>query len=529
MDILSQTKKEFRSVFFLAEILLFTALLHGINLLFNPGDPGFTAVSPNPHWITVLLIASRYGLVQGLTAGAAVALFYIYFAAQNGIIDFATMRFPHAGFRVPFLFMLTGAIIGEIRSLYKKQKEKLAENYQKTNRKVEDLNTLLVAVSTSKQELERRIATQTSTLLSLFGRLNQIDTSDTRVLYSKILELLVEHLQVETASIYLMQDNSLTLQERIDPKSLSHLPDTLNLTDGIIGEVLLKKSVVSIQQPDSENDWQNAQMLPIIMSAPIKRADESIIGVINIERMPFLIFNHHSVRIFAQIGNWVSTLIDKRLKFSEAEKERIFDAESGGNTYTYLYFYNRLDYEMTRARRFRSNLSLALFRIQRFNEISSETRQDLYNVLGLIFKKQLCDTVIIGRYKWPDTFAIIFAGHEQKHILRLIDQLQQEINNYHFKPFEQSTDALEIKSALSHLKPEITGVDEFEKEVESAFGFEVHKSRIPEHDLAYLQALQPPLSPENKPRLADLLSPDDEQDEFSDLTFLSVEDMRDEK
>ncbi len=523
-----QSKQEFRSAFFIGEILIFTAILHGINLIFAPAHPGFVGLYPNPHWITVLLIASRYGLLQGLTAGVFAAIVYIYFAVQSGAIDFSSMRFPHDGFRIPFLFILIGAITGEIRSLYKKQKEKLAADLLNTNRKMEDLNTLLVALSTSKQELERRIATQTSTLLSLFGRLNQIDTSDTQVLYSKILELLVEHLQAEAASIYLMQDNQLKLQERIDPKQLSILPDTLNLTEGIIGEVVFKKAVMSINQPGSEKDWQQAKQQPVIMAAPIKRSDESIIGIINIERLPFLIFNHHAVQIFTQISNWISTLIDKRLKFSEAEKERILDPASGGNTYTYAYFQKRLEYEMVRARRFGSTLSLALFRIQRFNEISSQTRQDLYTVLGLIFKKQLCDSVIIGRYKWPDTFAIIFTGHEQKYILRVIDDLQREINNFHFKPFENSADNLEIKSALSYFKQSMAILTDFEKEVESVFAFDENKSRIAEEDLLYLQTLGQSGPAGEKSRVHALLSIDETRDEFNDLTFLRVENIQNE-
>ncbi|KAA3620100.1 MAG: hypothetical protein DWQ05_05060 [Calditrichaeota bacterium] len=523
MENLKLLQRQFRDYFFLLEILIFTAVLHVLNLIFNPEQLGFVGVFPNPHWITVLLIASRYGLLQGLIAGGAAAILYIYFAAQTGIIDFQSMHFPHFGFRIPFLFILAGGIIGEIRSLYKKQKAKLDKDFNATNARLEDLNVLLVAVSTSKQELEKRIATQTSTLLSLFDRLNQIDTSDNKELYLKILDMLVEHLQIQVASIYLMEGNKLKLQVRVDPEHLTQLPDTLNLTDGLIGELVLKKTIVSIHQPDSEKEWTKTGEQPIMMAVPIKRRDESIIGVINIERLPFLVFNHHAMRIFSRIGNWVSTLIDKRLQFQEAEKERILDPESGGNTFTYPYFQKRLEYEIARAHRFNSILSLALFRIHRFNEMSRETRNDLYMVLGMIFKKQLSETVIVGRYKWPDTFAIIFTGDDKTKTQQLIENLMQEITNFHFKPFANSHDSLEIRTALSDFQKSYTTVSDFEKAAEKLFNDEKFNTRLQQSDMDFLRNLTTPQTESVPEGFNDILFIDENRDDFEDISFLSME------
>ncbi|MCB9502695.1 MAG: GAF domain-containing protein [Deferribacteres bacterium] len=506
----------YRDYFFLAEILIFSAILHGFNLLLNPAHPGFVGISPNPHWITVLLIASRYGLLQGLTAGATSAAIYIFFAAHTGIIDFQTMRFPHQGFRLPFLFILTGVIIGEVRSIYKKQKEKLDVRFAATNKKVNELNVLLSAVSTSKQELEKRIATQTSTLLSLFDRLNQIDISQTGKLYSKILEMLSEQLQVQAASIYLLDGNRLVLQERYDPEKLSELPDSLELTDGIMQRLFATRSIVSINPPDTEPQWEDEGRQPIMMAVPIKRQDESIIGVINVERIPFLIFNHHAIRIFSRIGDWVSTLIDKRLQIAEAEKQRIYDPASGNTTYTYAYFQSRLAQEIARARQFKSQLTLALVRIDRFNEMTEEIRNDLNMVLGTIFTKKLCETVIIGHYKWPDAYAIIFTGYSDEKVHHFVENLVHEITNYQFKPFEDSQDILEIKTAVSQFQSSIFSVTDFESHVEKNF----NKSENDDLDLTFLQLLTGSHFDSTGIQFNDMQFVETNKAEFADISFL---------
>ncbi|KAA3661531.1 MAG: GAF domain-containing protein [Calditrichaeota bacterium] len=509
----------YRDYFFLAEILLFTGVLHAFNLLLNPANPGFVGVSPNPHWITVLLIASRYGLLQGIIAGAASAAIYVYFAAQVGVIDFHSMRFPHQGFRIPFLFILTGAILGQIRLIYKTQKHKLDKQLSVVDKKVEDLNVLLVAVSTSKQELEKRIATQTSTLLSLFDRLNQIDISETDKLYTKILEMLSEQLQVQTASIYTLDGNKLVLQERYDPDKLSKLPQTLNLTDGLIGTLFETRSLVSINPPDSEAEWESQEEQPIMMAVPMKRQDDSLLGVINIERIPFLIFNHHAIRIFNRIGDWVSTLLDKRMQIEEAGKERIYDPASGNETFTYAYFQSRLHHEMIRARQFEGRLSLALLRIERYNEMTEDIRKDLHMVLGAIFKRQLCDTVIIGRYKWPDAYAIIFTGFPDEIVQQLTDCLLQEITNYQFKPFEQSQDILAIRAGVSRFRTSMRDVGKFESEVEKKFS----QKQNPDLDLSFLELLNGTVFDSTELAFDDMHFVENNKVEFEDISFLHVD------
>jgi diguanylate cyclase (GGDEF)-like protein len=439
-----------RKYSFILETLIGFAGLVLINIYFLRERPAFIGVIPHPYWIIILLIASRYGTLQGLFAGGVAAIIYIYFGSKSELVNFTAFTFPHGGYRLPFFFMLVGGILGEIRSIYKRKYVKLEEKHQETTSDLQDLGLLHAALSESKQELEKRIAYQSTTMLNLFERLNKMESLDPESLYSKIPELLEGLLNVKCASVYLLKSNKLHLYTRHGQKNNNEISDTVELTEGMMGEVIKTKKIVTINQTHHEEDVTKFHELGIIMSAPIKRQDDSIVGVINVEKIPFFDFNANSVRIFEAISYWISVVVDKAIHFQHLKDRNIADEITGA--YNYLYFQKRLAYEIARAKRFHAPLSLILLEICKFGEMNDTERKNVLVVLNWIFTHLLRETDIISKYKTEDTFAVILPGQHYVDAEIIISRLKEEIDNYKFKPFEDREDVLALNIGLSALQ-----------------------------------------------------------------------------
>src|SRR3990172_1690798 len=198
-----------RKYYYLIETIVGLALVVLIDHFFVPGSSGFINVTPHPYWIVILLIACRYGTIQGLFAGMTAAITYYLLASLSPDVNFKNFTFPHGPFKLPFFFILVGGVLGEIRNIHKKLSDKLQDKFDDT---VKDLDSLAVehtALSNSKTELEKRIALQSSTMLNLFERLINIEQLAPEELFRKIPELLKEQLNAACSSVYLLKDNKL--------------------------------------------------------------------------------------------------------------------------------------------------------------------------------------------------------------------------------------------------------------------------------------------------------------------------------
>lgn len=435
-----------RKYFFIPETILGMALLCLIEYFKGGGQTGFVGAAPHPYWIVILLIACRYGTVQGVFAGVLAAATYVYFGVTSGAVSFSADVFPHGAYNLPFLFILIGGVLGEIRTIHKKMYTKLTTRYETTEQDLENLHIEHQAVANSKLELEKRIALQSTTMVNLFEQLSGLDQSDPEELFRKLPALLHDQLNVTCASVYLIENNELVLKAR-EGENPQALPDRVQLTEGMMAEVIRTKRLVTIKHMTEKDDFKRYEKLDLIMTAPILLKDEAILGVVNVERMPFFDFNTHSVRIFETFAYWISLLADHAIKFRSMKDRNIADEITGA--YSYLYFQKRLGYEIARAQRFHSPLSLLLFKVQAFNKFTKSERTNLLPVINLAFTSILREIDIISKYKDASTFAVMLPGLNSVDAKIALERLTKEIDKYDVRPFENSEEPLAYRVAFS--------------------------------------------------------------------------------
>jgi len=435
-----------RKYFFILETLIGFAALVAIDFFAGKGDWGFAHVSPHPYWIVVLLIASRYGTLQGVFAGSCGAVLFIVLTGnlQAG----AHASFPHGPYLLPFFFILAGGVLGEVRSWHKKMHDKLQKQFAEKSKNLDELTVEHEALLDSKIELDKRIAFQSTTMVSLFEKLTNLEQLQPEQLYQNIPDLLADQLNVTMSSVYLVNRNKLEVVARKGSGG-SHLPDVVDLNSGMMGEVVRTKGMVTINHMLAEND-EDFHSVDMIMSAPILRKDETLLGVINIEKIPFFDYNGNTVRIFEVLAYWVSIVADQSMQFQRLMDRNIADEITGA--YNYTYFKKRLRYEIARARRFHSALSLMLLRIRDFNKMLEDERKNVLVVLNWIFDHVLREVDIIAKHKDESTFAIILPAQDNVNCDVVLERLHREVENYALRPFDDKDDLLEFEAGISTLQ-----------------------------------------------------------------------------
>ncbi len=441
-----------RKYYFIPETLAVLLILYLIEFLGAGKPDAFFGTSPHPYWIIVLLIASRYGTIQGLFAGVASAGLYYFLA--SGAVNFSNESFPHGPYKLPFFFILVGGIIGEIRNIHHKMHLKLEEKHNSTMNDFDVIALEHNALSNSKLELEKRIALQSTSMIRLFENITNLEQLESDELYEKIPELLNEQLNVKQCSIYLLKQNKLKLyiRNRANGKQ-SHddaSPDVVNVDEGIMGEVFKNKKLVTINDMFENPDFNDFHKYKVIMSAPILRRDETLLGVINIEQIPFFDYNVNSVRIFEMVAYWISVVVEQSMQFEQLQDKNIADEITGA--YNYPYFQKRLKYEIARAQRFHSPLSLLLIEIRQFKEMSNREKQNVLNNLHRVFDSVLREIDIISKYKNEPTFAITLPGQTSIGTEKILSRLSQEIDNCELKPFEGKEETLQYRIGMSTLQ-----------------------------------------------------------------------------
>jgi len=157
------------------------------------------------------------------------------------------------------------------------------------------------------------------------------------------------------------------------------------------------------------------------------------------------------MQIFETFCHWISNVVDKALQFNHLKDRNIADEITGA--YNHLYFQKRLSYEVARAKRFNTGLTLVLLQVRKFNEMAESERKNVLVVLNGIFKNVLRQTDIIAKYNSDDTFAIILPCQVSVNVEKMMARLMAKITEGKFKPFQDSDEVLKIKYAMSSLQP----------------------------------------------------------------------------
>ena len=318
------------------EGLMGVAIIVIINLLFFNDHLGFLDVNPHPFWIVVLPIAARYGFKAGSLTGLIAAITLIAMLKLNRP-DLDIFDIVHTGHCLtPLLFVLAGIIIGEISEAQRKMFKELKDSFNNLYEMYQNLSKRYEAINTAKQELDSRIITQEHTISSLFKKAQNFKSLSENEIYPSALTLLKDSIFSEASSIYLLSDNKLKLVASSDiQEGKEHLKE-ISSSEGIMGEVISSGETISINTMITSDEFTADSNSEIIISAPIFNSKDNILGVLNVEKLPFVKFNPQAVRITSLIADWCGDALENSRSVETKINDNISNELTGAYTYNYL-------------------------------------------------------------------------------------------------------------------------------------------------------------------------------------------------
>lgn len=438
--------------------LLGLSLLVVINLLWFRDKIGFLGVHPHPYWIVILLIATRYGFRGGFWTGFLAAGIYVALL-RLGRHDLSLWELADTRYLVtPVLFLVVGMIVGEIREVQKRKFEQLESDHESLREAFDQLSRSYEAMDRAKEELDTRIISQEHTLSTLYDAAQGLKSLQEKEIYPAALELLKDFLSAEACSIYMLSDNRLKLVIGSgDPAKLERKKE-VDPGDGMMGRAFSSGETVSLNFFVSSRDFSQLEGSEIIISAPLVNSKKQTLGVLNIEKLPFVKFNPHTVRMASLLADWCSAAVENARTYKETKDRNISDEITDAYTYTYLQ--ERLKEEFSRARRYKTPLSVLSLDIVDFSVFSDQVKQDVLTVLSLVLKNKLRDIDLLFHGSNPGRYVIILPNTPVEGALVPKQRILDEVNAFMFRPYEDDEKLLQIEMAEKGLSEDIKRSEE---------------------------------------------------------------------
>lgn len=399
-------KKSQPSLF--VELVLGFGLITAVNILWFRSNLGFLGVSPHPYWAVVLLLSSRYGFQAGMFSGVMAAGLSLGLAVlgRQGTTAYELFRMSLGE---PLLFIIAGAVLGEITQAVRNRYELLRHEHQELQDAFKRLNERYDAVAKAKQEVDTRILSQEQTLSTMHETAQAMRSLSEEQIYPSTLEMLAKFLGAEAASVYLFTDGRLRLKGALGETHGGGLRQGELLPDvGLMGRAFSSGRAASANVLLEMYERGELPEVDILVSAPLMTSGRKVLGVVNIEKLPFLKFNSQTIRMAEVFAGWCADALENALLYTNTKSKTITDDITGA--YTLAYMHSRMTEECARARRYKNELSLIVLDILGYVEYSEAQQREILTSLSQALKHLLRNIDLLFSGDEPGRYYIIMPN-----------------------------------------------------------------------------------------------------------------------
>jgi diguanylate cyclase (GGDEF)-like protein len=434
------------------EIVAGLGLIVAINLLFFRDDNwGFFEVNPHPFWLVIVPIAARYGAGPGYVAGALAAVLYVLLIVFQPRSIFAVDILSTQAILPPVLFLVVGAGLGELRESQKRAQKELAARYDTLESDLEDLAQRYLAAVEINREMQRRIVSQTSTVTTLYQAAKALDQLEIEQLCPAILELVVTFVEAEACALYLRDGDKFVLKEARPEQGGVQRPRELDTMRGIPSLVLSEQRTATIRDVFATASPMQIAQAPLLIATPLLGQNHEVIGILTVERMPFLRLTPSAVKLFSLLGDWASSAFQTALHFQQTRDRNVVDELTGA--YSSSYISQRLSEEVARAHMYKMPLSVLAIRIDNYASIPAVKLPSVLQALSVAFRRYIREIDVLGKSAMDDSFIVLLPQLTADDGFAVGERIRREIEAFAFQPFD-TEQTLSVSVAVASLGPD---------------------------------------------------------------------------
>jgi hypothetical protein len=281
------------------EVIVITLVAIGVAWYADPRDPLHVRSQFPWPWFASVLVALRYGPVQGVAS--ALLLMVSWYLLSPGA---GTEPIPKYHFLGGLLLTL---ICAEFSGAWRLRLRRMFELNRYLDDRVERVTRRLYLLRLSHDRLEQELLSRPTTMRDAIVQLRErlVDAREPGPLpgAQMVLSFLAQHCQLEAAALYsLSQDDEEKLQR------VARLGPAVELTaqDPLLAYVLDRGELAHVQAEGLAEHVATPQLLV----APITTSDGRLLGVLSVSRMPFFALNQDTLQLLdVLLGAYADTVV----------------------------------------------------------------------------------------------------------------------------------------------------------------------------------------------------------------------------
>lgn len=446
----------FKKYPYLYEIPILFILLFWAAQIFSPDLLALNNTEPHPFWLILLLIALRYGLSAGILAGSAsAAVFLIYSWHYSERYLFEDFQF----YILPGLFLFVGGALGLVGQKFKDQILNLEAENAQIKELQKNTQTEVESQKNINLQLEKKIVSKSSTLITLYEGARRFDNLNLDELYSAILEFILKNLEASQGLIYILENNEWKLKSSLgftEAIPQSELLDYLNLVN-------YQKRSLSIRELLQNNPKLTNVNAPLLMG-PLKKGEEGELkAVLLVYALPFQNLSSTTLNLFSFLLLWASRAIGRSFEYEAQKKLQMFDSVL--HVFSENYFESRLAEEFERAKTYYLPLSLGRIIISA-DSLTALQKEYFLKGLSQILKETLRPMDVIAYSLQPSSrplsqfaFMLITTSAAQAEVYKT--KIIQNMKVF-LEGWKESSPEISIALALSHYVPQLKTLEEWQ-------------------------------------------------------------------
>jgi K+-sensing histidine kinase KdpD len=252
----------------------------------------------------VFAIAVRYHKAAAYSTGLLGAIVYTLLLWQQDQLSLSLAMLHRL--LEPFLLVLCSVVASDMLHA---QRRRLMLAEQKQVRTEELLNKTIRQYQTAlsiNAELERQIAGQTTSVITISDKMTQVWQPDGTKRYNAILDMIAHAIEAQACSLYLNHHGRMILYT-YHPVGASEPPSVLNLKDPLIRQVIRQRKVITVR--DLLTEQTPVLQKTAYMAGPLIDRKGQVLGIVIIDKIALLKFTPNAVRLFATMLHMASVAL----------------------------------------------------------------------------------------------------------------------------------------------------------------------------------------------------------------------------